>query len=350
MHARTRKAHASVPVARSAFTLIELLVVIAIIAILVGLLLPAVQKVREAAARSSCQNNLKQMGIALHNFAGVYNGQFPAALIHSGRYNNPNNKPYSGPEVNYKGQSPYTVYNHSGFVALLPYIEQGPLFQQYSYQFRASASSPYGIPVAPQSASNDFVAAQYVKIYVCPADVSPPPVETHNPGNTGYFYEMVSASRSSYLFSTGAYTDYNADWTATGIYARGAFGNNGATNLNSLTDGSSNTLAIGESLQKWHNGSTIFGPYWGTGTHTAVHGRGYYSTFTPNYPYGTCAPNTGSSRKCTYAWGFSSNHPGTTNFVFCDGSVKGVRDTVNFMTFRALGTPDAGDVMPNSDY
>src|SRR5260221_2956309 len=184
---------------RSGFTLIELLVVIAIIAILIALLVPAVQKVREAAARTQCQNNLKQMGLALHNFNDTYK-RCPAALIHSGRYNNPNNRPYSGPQANYSGQ-PYVIYNHSGFVALLPYIEQGPLFQQYSYKFRASASSPYGIPVAPQSASNDAVAAVQVPIYVCPSDQNPAPVETNQPGNTSYFYEMVSVRRSNYLFS-----------------------------------------------------------------------------------------------------------------------------------------------------
>jgi prepilin-type N-terminal cleavage/methylation domain-containing protein/prepilin-type processing-associated H-X9-DG protein len=332
---------------RLAFTLIELLVVIAIIAILIGLLLPAVQKVREAAARSQCQNNLKQMGLALHNFAGNYNGRLPAAIIHCGRYNNASNTPYSGPEVSYKGQSPYTIYNHSGFVALLPYVEQDNLFRQYSYAFRASASSPYGIPIAPQSPANDAVAATVVSIFVCPSDVKPPPVESRNPGNSTDFYEMVSAARSNYLFSTGAYTDYDNNWASTSSGAKGAFGNNGAASIAAMPDGTSNTIAIGESLQKWHNGSTVFGPYWGTGTHTAVHGRGYYSNFTPNYPYGSCAPS--ANRMCTYAWGFGSNHSGTTNFVMCDGSVRGIRDAVAPATWQALCTSEAGDIVGNDN-
>src|SRR5262249_16195714 len=150
------------------FTLIELLVVIAIIAVLIGLLLPAVAKVREAASRGQCQNNLKQMGIALHMFNDIYD-RLPAALIHSGRYNNPNAKPYSGPEVNYSGQ-PYRVYNHTGFVALLPYLDQKPLFDQYNYAFVSSSSSPYGIPIGPNPNPNPnhAVAATYLKIYTCP--------------------------------------------------------------------------------------------------------------------------------------------------------------------------------------
>jgi prepilin-type N-terminal cleavage/methylation domain-containing protein/prepilin-type processing-associated H-X9-DG protein len=330
---------------RRGFTLIELLVVIAIISILIGLLLPAVQKVREAAARMSCQNNLKQMGLALHNFGNTYDGKLPAALIHSGRYNNANNRPYQGPEVSYAGQQ-YAVYNHTGFVALLPFIEQDNLYKQYNYGYVGSPSNPYGLPLgpAPQPNVNDVVAATNIKIYVCPSDQNPPPVETRNPYTPADFYTMVSASRSNYLFSTGAYTDYNADWKSTSPQARGAFGNNGAVSLGMVTDGLSNTIAIGESLQRWHNGSTVFGPYWGTGTHTAVHGRGYYNNFTPNFPYGPCAPNPSSVRQCTYAWGFSSNHPGMTNFLFLDGHVRGITDRIDPNTWAAICTPDAGDI------
>jgi prepilin-type N-terminal cleavage/methylation domain-containing protein/prepilin-type processing-associated H-X9-DG protein len=332
-----------------AFTLIELLVVIAIIAILIGLLVPAVQKVREAAARMSCTNNLHQIGLALHNFDNTH-GRLPAALIHSGRYNNPTNRPYEGPEVNYRGQ-PYVIYNHSGFVALLPYIEQDNLFKQYNYAYVGSPSSPYGIPIGPNPTPNpnNDVAAQHVKTYVCPSDTTPPPVESRNPNTPSDFYTMVSARRSNYLFNTGAYTDYDANWENTASSAKGPFGNNGAASIGRIMDGTSNTIGVGESLQKWHNGSTVFGPYWGTGTHTAVHGRSYYSNFTPNYPYGTCAPNTGSSRRCTYAWGFSSNHPGVTNFVMLDGSVRGIKDGVDPNTWRALSTPEGGEVVGN-DY
>jgi prepilin-type N-terminal cleavage/methylation domain-containing protein len=326
---------------RFGFTLIELLVVIAIIAILIALLVPAVQKVREAAARTQCLNNLKQMGLALHGFNDVYK-RCPAALIHSGRYNNPNNRPYAGPEVNYTGQ-PYVIYNHSGFVALLPFIEQAPLFKQYNYQCRASASSPYGIPVAPQSASNDAVAAALVPIYVCPSDQSPPPVETFSPGTSSYFYEMVSVRRGNYLFSTGAHTDYDADWINTSPQNRGAFGNNGAVAIARVKDGTSNTIGIGESVQKHHNGSTIFGPYWGSGTHTAVHGWGYNNGTQPNYPYGPCADIAG--QQCTYAWGFSSFHTGITNFVFLDGSGHTIRDAIDLTVWQALCTPDGGEVI-----
>lgn len=327
-----------------AFTLVELLVVIAIIGILVALLLPAVQAAREAGRRSSCGNNLKQMGLALHNFHDTKGG-FPAAIIHSGRYNNPNNKPYEGPEVSYRGQ-PYRVYNHTGFVALLPYIEQTGLFNQFNYGYVSSSSSPYGLAIGadPSPNPNRIVASQILSIYNCPTDEKAVR-ETDQP-RSSYFYEREETARSNYLFSTGAYTDYDSDWRTTGVYARGAFGNNGAARLGDITDGTSNTLAIGEARKQMAY-TNAFGPYWGAGTHTAVHGRGYYPDFVPNYPYGLCYLS--NTKKCPYAWGFGSNHSGTTQFALCDASVRGISDQINYLTFRYMGTPSEGDIVQHEN-
>ncbi len=322
------------------FTLIELLVVIAIIAILIGLLVPAVQKVREAAARTQCENNLKQMGLALANFDNTYN-RLPAAMIHSGRATT-HGPPYSGPEVNYSGQ-PYLIYNHPGFVALLPYIEQGPLFKQYNYQFVSSTSSPYGMKVGANPKPNPnqtIVGAALVPIFVCPSDDNPPPVVSSSDAGTTNFYERVSARRGNYLFNTGAYTDYSNDWANTGIGYRGPFGNNGAAALGRIPDGTSNTIAFGESKQL--SISTSFGPYPLYGCHTSVHGYGYYDQFEPNYPYGHCSGST--NLWCQYAWGFGSWHTNVTNFVFLDGSVRSIADGMNNLTFRALVTMGGGEV------
>jgi prepilin-type N-terminal cleavage/methylation domain-containing protein/prepilin-type processing-associated H-X9-DG protein len=331
---------------RSAFTLIELLVVIAIIAILIGLLLPAVQKVRDAAARSKCANNLKQMGLALHNFAGTYDGQLPAALIHSGRYNFGANTPppYVGPEVNYKGQ-PYLIYNHTGFVALLPYIEQDPLFKQYNYQYVGSSSSPYGNAIGPDPTPtnpNREVAKQVVKTYLCPSDQTPNS-STYQPRTTN-FYEREDAQRGNYLFSTGSFTDYSAPYSVYGSdIRRGAFGNDGAVKITAVPDGTSNSIAIGESATQGRKTSTHYGPWWGTGTHTAVHG------YTPSNSssaisvdatlardWNINAAYQGNARRQVYAWVFSSNHTSGANFVFLDGSVHFLRDSIDYATFCAL--------------
>jgi prepilin-type N-terminal cleavage/methylation domain-containing protein len=330
---------------RTGFTLIEFLVVIAIIAILIALLVPAVQKVREAAARSQCQNNLKQMGLALHSFNDNYK-RLPAALINSGRANAASSsvRNYQGPEVDYSGLTTFTVYNHTGFVALLPFIEQGNLFKQYNYQQVGSSSAPNGAPIGLDNQAtnpNRIVASKNIPIYVCPSDEVPAPQVTSNAFSTTDYYERWNTRRSNYLFNTGAYTDYDNDWSTKALSARGMFGNNGATAVNRMRDGSSNTIAIGESTQL--HTSTSFGPYWGSGTHTSVHGRGYYLDFVPNYPYGLCAGGTTGGAMCTYAWGWSSRHTGITNFVYGDGSVRPIADGIDYLVFRGVCTPDGGE-------
>ena len=323
---------------RSAFTLVELLVVIAIIGILVALLLPAVQAAREAGRRSACLNNLKQQGLALHEFHDTHNA-FPAALIHSGRYNLPTAKPYCGPEVCYKGQ-PYVVYNHSGWIALLPFMEHKNLADQYNYVNVGSSSSPYGLPNGPDPTGNPnrVIGTTNLKVFGCPSDRAPD-TASDAPGGTG-FYERTDLRRSNYLFSSGAYTDYDAPWRTKSSAARGVFGNDGAAKLADVIDGTHQTIAFGESKQV--HTSNSYGPYWGAGTHTAVHGRGYYLDFTPNYRYGACA--NGSQFQCQYAWGFGSWHPGVTLFAMCDGSVQPINDGVNYLTFRYRQTPDGGEV------
>ncbi len=338
---------------RRAFTLIELLVVIAIVAVLMALLVPAVQKVREAMHRAACANNLHQMGLALHGYH-LDNSRFPAALIHSGRYNNPSNRPYIGPEVSYEGQ-PYRIYNHTGFVALLPYLEEGKLLAKYSYRLPSSTSSPYGIAVGGSSTPNSPIGDQYLRVFACPADLAPPDVVTFMPDSME-FYERNRARRSNYLFNTGHYTDYDRDYTATTVGFRGVFGNNGAANLALVgRDGTSTTIAIGESRQI--HTSTSYGPYWGTGTHTAVHGRILHPSNANSIPYssinyrlGEHIGLTGPRAELQYAWQFGSWHPNGANFVFCDGSVRFLRDNINYVLFQAMATPDGNEVVSEGEY
>jgi prepilin-type N-terminal cleavage/methylation domain-containing protein/prepilin-type processing-associated H-X9-DG protein len=346
---------------RKGFTLIELLVVIAIIAILIGLLVPAVQKVREAAARSQCQNNLKQMGLGVHNFAGVHK-RFPAALIHPGWHSSaaPGAARYRGPEANYSNDAQYFVYNHSGFIALLPYIEQDGLFRQYDYRLPGSTRNGNGstATTAPGDSAtnpNRLVGEQSVPIFVCPSDQNPPPQRTNLP-YTADPYERANARRSNYLFNIGNNIDQTAFWEGQGFALRGPFGNNGADSLTTIRDGTSNTIAIGESKQI--HGSANYGPFWGNGAHTSVGGRiagsvdpanyANHNCWKPNHPYyndAGCQTPVPASKMLQYAWGFGSWHSGVTIFAFCDGSVRNVSDSISTLNWIALGTSSGGEII-----
>ena len=177
-------------------------------------------------------------------------------------------------------------------------------------------------------------------------------------------------ARGNYLFSTGYYTDYDRDYSVLAIWAKGAFGNNGAAGMN-MKDGTSNTLAIGEATQTYHSSS--YGPYPLAGVHTAVHGRILHCTRNhADCPNGwvasggtnlaTCigycsinAPNrrlingiTDYTGNWQYAWGFGSRHPGGAQFVMCDGSVRFLTNTTDYVrVLMPLSTPEGTEVIAN---
>lgn len=310
------------------FTLIELLVVIAIIAILIALLLPAVQQAREAARRSTCKNNLKQLSIALHNYHETHN-VFPPALIGSGRFNN--------------SSSGRVVKNITGWVLLLPFMEQGPLYKQYDFNNVGSMSNPYGLTITGDENTNSRVWRVKLAVHVCPSDPMEAPLRSMSVGSTT-FYNAVNARRSNYFFSTGQLTDYNSSHGAykAGNYRyRGVFGNDGAEVVDHIKDGSSNTLMLGEAKQE-HN-SHSYGPYWGSGTHTCCHGRVTLN----NELYGAInAKHTlRNGTWYQYAWGFGSHHIGGAHFAMADGSTRFISENIDYRNiFQWLAYSNDGTV------
>jgi prepilin-type N-terminal cleavage/methylation domain-containing protein/prepilin-type processing-associated H-X9-DG protein len=213
-----------------AFTLIELLVVIAIIAVLIALLLPAVQQAREAARRTQCKNNLKQIGLALHNYHDTYL-KFPAAMYYSSFPN--------GGLIGYQPSGADTMHGPSWLVGLLPYIDQAPLFNQANFY------------VAMGNAVNANITSANIAGFQCPTDSS---------ANSGNKFQSTGTmgpnmwARTSYAASgTGPQTFNGVDsGTSYPSYGqappnqRGAMGWNGWGSINAVSDGTSNTVASWE--------------------------------------------------------------------------------------------------------
>jgi len=290
-------------VARWGFTLIELLVVIAIIAILIGLLLPAVQKVREAAARMSCSNNLKQMGVAIHNYASANQDKVPDG-VRGGLQGNP----YPGIMF---------------FYALLPYIEQDNLYRgpdtssYYSWRWQDVGQG----------------SKTAVKTYLCPSDSSH--ASGFRPGDSTW--GVSSYVRNYYMFDTSGPGNTSAQGGYYYTMSKYTIGN--------IPDGSSNTIGITEryaviSSYGWaglwtHHGQDRF--HWG------------YSQWAPVYgPWGLYLPQFGVKASSVHPYGPSSGHSTTVQTLMMDGSVKGVNSGVSQTNWNNAIQPDDGQVLPGN--
>jgi prepilin-type N-terminal cleavage/methylation domain-containing protein/prepilin-type processing-associated H-X9-DG protein len=335
---------------RQAFTLIELLVVIAIIAVLIALLLPAVQQAREAARRSQCKNNLKQYGLALHNYHDVFN------IFAIG------------------GDGVWDTNDCLGWHArILPYVDQAPLYNQINWNMPIGWTQPAPtLWAGPHNSFRtvtvnglQFRAQTAPSIYICPSDSHPctPRWITNTPDPFHY----CESSDGNYCGSLGSQSTPSAGGAVCEPFQQFAFpgtaghGNtstndslsgmftrwNANVKMSDVGDGSSNTIFIGEMLPTCNDHSRGGGGLWSYNGANNAHA----STVVPINNFNTCGwatPAQITNTACTnpnnwnYSWGFRSMHTGGAQFLFVDGSVHFLSQNINHQTYQNLGGRNDG--------
>ncbi|HBN74766.1 MAG TPA: prepilin-type cleavage/methylation domain-containing protein [Planctomycetaceae bacterium] len=326
---------------KKGFTLIELLVVIAIIAILVALLLPAVQQAREAARRTSCKNNFKQLGLALHNYHDTH-GVFPASVYNKGVCSTV----YTG-----TGKANCQVMNTNGLLMLLPFLEQANLYDAYDFNVAMSdnAGGVYGTQQTcigggstatvmgdPLASGNAARHQTVIDVFTCPSQ----PSGNDLTATTAAYRAApgIGGRKTSYDFIVYAnyrHSDCN-NWSTDSGSVRRMFGDNSKARMRDITDGTSNTFAMGEQKFEIHNGSA--NPY------------GYRGWLQPgidptfginNHTYAGIdrSPKLGS-------WGYGgSYHVGGMQILMADGSVRFISENASSVTISNLCRMADGQVL-----
>ncbi len=337
---------------RRAFTLIELLVVIAIIAVLIALLLPAVQQAREAARRTQCRNNLKQLGLALHNYESSLQ-TFPPNLVPGGNYN------YSG--------------GNWGVLAYLsPYLDQTAIYNLMNLNAPTyAATSPYNI-----ADPNNALAASYViPMFLCPSDKAT---------SLGGAYGVASLGPSNYCANQGSGTNVLTGGTINGspYNADGVMFANSRIRIADITDGTSNTACMSESVlgdgarnatgitppasaQKVYAYNTSYSNVddascaaatsWNVQTPRQflwysgeIRNTSYNHYYNPNDARWDCITNAYTLGYTAVGWKAArSLHTGGVHLLMCDGSVRFVSNNIDTTLWRSLATRAGGEVIGN---
>lgn len=300
---------------RAGFTLVELLVVIAIIGILVALLLPAVQMAREAGRRSQCVNNLKQFGLAVHNYHDN-NGNIPYSI-----------SPWS------EGTRPSPLRNGKGWiVSALPQLEQQTLFDAFSVGFNGDMFSGGGIkdPACAGPMKFNFNGLR------CPTDPSSQRIRTDQHQWDGV--EVIVTNYKGVIGDTrmgggssihpGTEPDCHGSTKCNGIFYRNSYQDKHS--LASVTDGTANTYLVGEDLPTENNHSAA---YYANGDYSSCHAPLNY------FP----VPSTPGNWWNVIS--FRSRHPGGGNFCYVDGSVHFVSQQIDYVIYRRYSTKNGGDIV-----
>lgn len=330
---------------RRAFTLIELLVVIAIIAILIALLLPAVQQAREAARRSQCKNNLKQIGLALHNYHDTQRVFTPAYE-------------FAPPDLNVQGM----------FIQLMPYLDQAPLFNKYNSNVPYFNESPGLSPNYPNAVvqSNLSVIQTSVTVLMCPACVELATANYRYPANA--FGPGVPPTNLTW---TGARNDYSVTSGVRGTFGNIAYaGNQGSdregclraagaggstASMRDILDGTSNTFMLGERTggRNIYLRTIVNGPLSASALGDTNGGSWADALVGENWLQGALFDGTGNGGPCAVNCtnirgnGFHSFHVGGAHFLMADGAVRFVSENLAQSTFAALITRKKGELVSN---